>query len=529
MCTTMNAKYRNVVFVSVLYFLILTWPTMSAQTIGYWRFEGDGWLTDKGPHSLALTNDGGRAEISDASRLGFPEKLPQTRDANKQAVRLAQGASLSGGTRPYFNVSRFTIEMYIRSSNNSAGTLASQWAAYGGPAQRGWRFAVNDNSELQMSLSTDGTRGPRTSRTSKSDLTIEAGKTYYVAAAVNVTDEGTTTTFYLKDVANGGAVQKETVEDPGVDRLHQSTAPFVVGATAKGKGYHKGRRSHFEGVIDEVRWSAGILEEDQLLGIPVPPPPPAARNAIGYWRFEGDDFLEDISPNGLLLSNPNEGEQVSLHSYHWRSPGVSFWNNVPASGQINEHALRLDGKSALSCDPVKEFYADAFTIEALCEADEIGKTMTIASQFSVRPGPAERRWHLSVGKDGRLHMNLSNDGTVGPRTNIKFESNLKMKERTGYFVAASVDVTDEGGKVKFYLKNLQDKSPLKTDVVEKDRPGRLHTSKAPFLIGAVAAEDDLSGTRNNFEGLIDEVRFTGNVLGEKELLLSSDTDRDTSK
>ena len=497
-----------------------------AETIGYWRFQKGDFLADNGPGQLALTPDKGAARAVASSEVDFPEKLPNTGDKNQQAVRLGSEASLSGANRPkQFHVERFTIEMYVRPEKEMGGALASHWATTAGArgsAERRWRLDLTDNGQLRMVLSQDGSRGNRTTRSQDSGLTLKPGQSYFVAAAVQV-GNGSKVTFYLKNLSKGGELVSKTVRDSRVKRLHPTTAPFVVGAEARGEGYHPRRVNHFNGVIDEVRWTAGVLEKEELLGVPKPPPPPIGEQTVSYWRFEGEEeeFLQDLGSHGLTLKNENGVRQVKLDAYSPFAPGLDFSNPIPQVGVKNRFGAYFAEAQSLSHEPHDAFkHLETFTVEAYINAGVSEHRQTIIGQHGagLLKFP-ERRWNFAVSGENKLTLTLSHDGSRGNRSNRTLESEIKVKPNQDYFVAVVVDVKDDGTKARFYAQNLTGNGPMQKDTNTDKNITELHVSKAPLIIGAHTS-NGRDTRRAFFKGLIDEIRLSEGKLGPDQFLIT---------
>lgn len=198
-----------------------------------------------------------------------------------------------------FNVGDFTVEAFIQLrsiyDSGTVRTIVSKWSGNGGKA--GWGFGVTGKGSrrkpqtlvLQMhGKKKDGSFGEAAIF---SDQNVALNTPYYVAAAVKLAGEGTgTVTFYLKDLSNDDEpMQSVTVEHQIVGGL-DCTEPFTIG----GRGGNE--EGLFDGLIDDVRYSRGVLTDGEVLFTSES----VLNSTIGYWRFEPQPgVMEDSGPNEM--------------------------------------------------------------------------------------------------------------------------------------------------------------------------------------------------------------------------------------
>ena len=128
-----------------------------------------------------------------------------------------------------------------------------------------------------------------------SNLRIEMNKPYYVAAAVRYADKNGPgeITFTLKDLANDDEPLLHDRVATNLTGVRTATQPIQLG----GKGTD--RESSFHGVLDDVRLSAGSLDDQALLYANEDVKP----SALGFWRFENKTgTMRDSSGKGRDLA-----------------------------------------------------------------------------------------------------------------------------------------------------------------------------------------------------------------------------------
>jgi hypothetical protein len=207
-----------------------------------------------------------------------------------------------------FNVADFTVEAFVqlRSVYDSGAvrTIVSKWA--GGNGKAGWGFGVTGKGSrrkpqtLVMQMHGKKVGGGFGEAAIFSDQNIALNTPYYVAASVKLAGEKPgTVTFYLKDLSNDDEpLQSVTVEHQiqgGLDCVE----PFTIGGRG---GDNEGL---FDGLIDDVRYSRGVLAEGEILftGESV------LDSTVGYWRFEPQPgVMEDSGPHQLAaeLAKPKK-------------------------------------------------------------------------------------------------------------------------------------------------------------------------------------------------------------------------------
>ncbi|MEI7651566.1 MAG: PSD1 and planctomycete cytochrome C domain-containing protein [Verrucomicrobiota bacterium] len=232
----------------------------------------------------------------------LPEKVP---------FRDGQGAHMDAGHRKPF-VARgatdadfaqgFTIEaVIVPRTVSEAGSVRVIAAQVGNGKEGYWQFGVTgQKSRRAPRVLVLQAHGPLLGGTfgeavQFSNLRIEMNKPYYVAAAVRYADKNGPgeVTFTLKDLANDDEPLLHDRVATSLTAVRAASQPIQLG----GKGAD--RESSFHGVLDEVRLSAGALDDQGLLYSNEDVKP----SALGFWRFENKTgTLRDSSGKGRDLA-----------------------------------------------------------------------------------------------------------------------------------------------------------------------------------------------------------------------------------
>ena len=128
-----------------------------------------------------------------------------------------------------------------------------------------------------------------------SSLRIEMNKPYYVSAAVRYADQRGPgeVVFSLKDLANDDEPLLHDRVTTSLTGVRTATQPIQLG----GKGADS--ESSFHGVLDDLRFSAGALDDQALLYANEDRRP----DTLGFWRFENKSgTLGDSSGKGRDLT-----------------------------------------------------------------------------------------------------------------------------------------------------------------------------------------------------------------------------------
>ena len=235
----------------------------------------------------------------------------------------------------------------------------------------------------------------------------------------------------------------------------------------------------------------------------------AQAGTIGYWRFEGSDFLGDSGPDGLALTTTGTApSQLTLPA---TGAGSMFYDPVPAGANVSAANFGTSQAGNFRIADTAALTVSDFTIEALVNrAATSANPMFIASQWSTATGFSNQRsWSLYIDAAGQLIVALSSSGS----TASTFVSGMTLALNTDYYVGASFDLSDQADGLTFYVKNLTDGGAMQT-VSFAHTLSALHNSTARFEIGTYNSSQ---GDRR-WKGVIDEVRLSNEVLPPSQLL-----------
>jgi hypothetical protein len=234
-----------------------------------------------------------------------PEKVP---------FRDGQGAQFAPGhRRPFFApgakkdelAAGFTIEAVIvpRSISDSGAVRVIAAQTGKGKEDGYWQFGVTgQKSRRAPKVLVLQAFGPLSGGTfgeavAFSNLRVDLNKPYYVAASVRYAAPGRPgeVAFTLKDLSNDDEPLLHDTVKHGLTGVKPGTAT----ASLQLGGKNSDAEGSFHGVVDEVRFSAGALPEEQLLYSTEEVRP----STLGFWRFEAKTgTMSDSSGRGRELS-----------------------------------------------------------------------------------------------------------------------------------------------------------------------------------------------------------------------------------
>ncbi len=219
-------------------------------------------------------------------------------------MRMAETAKLPKGD--------FTLEAFVvlRSTfdDGNVRTLAAQWDG-NAKTSAGWVFGVTSKKSaykpqmLVLQLWGANQAGQAQYEPVFSSLQIALNKPYYVAVSVKLSDTSDAgITFYTKDLTNDEEPAQIYQTTHKIIELPSLSAPFTIGGLGA-----KNERA-WDGLIDDVRLSRGVLKENQLLL-----QNEALRaDTVGFWQFEKSGPMKDSSVNHLDLDRQAPAQASSL-------------------------------------------------------------------------------------------------------------------------------------------------------------------------------------------------------------------------
>jgi hypothetical protein len=202
----------------------------------------------------------------------------------------------------------FTIEAFVQLRSLYADAMVrpitSHWG--GDKAAPGWLFGVTGKKSaykpqvLVMQLWGETADGKFVQEPVFSNLPVELNKAYFVAAALTLAQDGRNgqVTFYTQDLSNDEDPLQMSQIAHSIAKLPGRRGPLTIGG-----GGDLARERAWDGLIDDVRLSAGALPVRQLsltAGA-------VTDRTCGLWQFEaGAGFFRDSSANRLDIT-PSPG------------------------------------------------------------------------------------------------------------------------------------------------------------------------------------------------------------------------------
>ena len=288
--------------------LLLVTGIVQANTVAYWRFEGTNFLSDTtGQHMLS--NNGGVEQVASP----FRNPVPQTESVNTNAASFDGTSYLMAADDDAFTSTQFTLEAFFSPATIGSATrvIAGHFGSDGDYAnQRSYALVMLNTGQLRIYISPNGGIpaqyiGP----------VLTAGSHYYAAAAVDVLDAGSSAiTLYVQDL-NTSTLQvihyakSQAVTGPtSYTIIHNSSAPFTIGATGQGGAL-------WEGPIDEVRLSnVKLAQENLLISEPLPPPPPPGETPT-WQAFRTARFGADVTSEANIFADPDGDGIINLFEH----------------------------------------------------------------------------------------------------------------------------------------------------------------------------------------------------------------------
>jgi mono/diheme cytochrome c family protein len=134
-----------------------------------------------------------------------------------------------------------------------------------------------------------------------SNLHIDLNKPYFVAVTVKLGEPGSSSprpagevTFYAKDLSNDDELMQVSKVSTKLVRLPSDRGPLTIGG-----GDDKAQERTWDGLIDDVRLSTGVLPVERFLLTAEA----VTDRTCGFWRFESNPgFFQDSSGHGLHIA-----------------------------------------------------------------------------------------------------------------------------------------------------------------------------------------------------------------------------------
>lgn len=263
-----NGASRSRVWAVLLLLIGFQTATAVADTLHYWRFEDSpGFLSDSaGSGDLVSPGIADQSALAATGRGMYFTGLP---GGNARAADVGPGSlDFLAATIPTLT-GDFTAEAFVH-FDAFAGTFGDHIVGLtAGGGNWSWTLQVRfrdtddwDDKELLLGLF-DGSD----SAMIRSNIIMETGKDYYVAAAVNLS--GREATIYVRNLTDAGPLQ-------AVTGPHTMSSLHPLNTLSIG-GFVNSNYLTMDGLVEEVRISNAVLAPGDLLvanlGPPVDPVP----------------------------------------------------------------------------------------------------------------------------------------------------------------------------------------------------------------------------------------------------------------
>lgn len=284
------------------------------------------WLRTFGRTPTAVETEEARSFLTQQSELMVAERAAQQTGGDFPIGRLPhrdgqailinpqdKPARMSTEATASMPLSQFSVEacFQIRSIQDTGAvrTVAANWD--GRPATSGWAFGVTGKASrrkpqtLVLQLFGKTVKGELKEAALFSDQHVELNTPYFAAFTVKLAtaDGPGEVVFYLKNLANDDEPMQTAVVPHEICEPLANELPLTL-------GYRQGSAdSLFDGLIDDVRWTAKALAVDELL---------LNRDTIlpetlAHWKFESvPGVLTDSSAHQrqLLMSSGDKPAQT---------------------------------------------------------------------------------------------------------------------------------------------------------------------------------------------------------------------------
>lgn len=259
----------------------------SSPTIAYWRFEGPFGASDNTTGFLCDSSGSGHHLLPDAGLLNsanqvllpyldgtnpvtyrgaaFPNPVPQTRVASTNCFWSPFAGWMAAPDSDNWTADAFTVELFLNPNYlvaHRAAGIVGQWSTSGN--QRSWLLCrPASTNTLGLLLSSTG-GNTYTFNGSAPDWSLNTLNDYYIAFSFDRSKTNGGVVLYMKNLTATGALLKASFDHALSGGLFNSSASLIIDGL-NGAGGGTADSEGIRGLIDEIRITAGVLRERDLL------------------------------------------------------------------------------------------------------------------------------------------------------------------------------------------------------------------------------------------------------------------------
>ena len=247
---------------------------------------------------------------------------------------------------------------------------------------------------------------------------------------------------------------------------------------------------------------------------------------IAYYRFENSPgFLSDSSGNGNSPLTNTGATQVALPG---SGRGSTFFDPIPPTGAANDSAAEFDGSEKLEFLGLSSAPTTAFTVEGFFHWDdgpESNESFADILAVGHNAGAGMFAWQIrtdgfnGTDPDGELFLFVRDEGDAANEFfNSGFNTGNGLGLDTDYYFALVFD--DTNPTVDFLVQDLTNGGALQTfSVANTISAGGLLANADDLQIGN--GDIFAAASAFDFDGLIDEFRYSDTALSLDELLIAA--------
>jgi len=223
---------------------------------------------------------------------------------------------------------------------------------------------------------------------------------------------------------------------------------------------------------------------------------------VAYWRFDGSDLYADASGNNHALYSKGTTAPTS-YTLPASGNGSTIPKTIPQNQLQNGVGVSLTGNKNFGQADSSAFINSTFTFELFFNSVDFGSNNKYLAGVTGS-------WTIFTSSTGELFLALSANGS----SYETISSKITLVKNTDYYLAVSVDLSQTSASgITFYLQNFTAGGELEVSSATHTTSS-LYASTNPFSLGSPSA----SPGGAYFAGIMDEVRYSDNVLQPGQLL-----------